>query len=168
MAHFLTIHKQILMIATFFLALMFSGCYTFSGTTLPGHLKTIKINPVINQTLDPILAENLTQELVRGFQSRSSLRQVNTDGHSELTVTLTSFTRSPYTTSGAAVTAYQLNLVAAVKFYDHVKGQMIYEEPKLPGYAIFDINRGETESQGLSKAVSEMVNLILDKTVSGW
>jgi Lipopolysaccharide-assembly len=144
------------------------SCYTFSGTTLPGHLKTITINPVINQTLDPILAENLTQELIKGFQSRSSLRQVNSGGHSELTVTLTSFTRSPYTTSGAAVTNYQINLAATVKFYDHVKGQMIYEENKLPGFAIFDINAGETEAQGNAKAVSEMVKIILDNTVSGW
>jgi PBP1b-binding outer membrane lipoprotein LpoB len=86
-----------LKIATiFFLMLILGGCYTFTGTTLPPHLKTVQVDPVINQTLDPVLAEKLTQAIINGFQSRSTLRIVNENGHCRFTAVLKKYSHEVY------------------------------------------------------------------------
>ena len=152
----------------FWIVLWLTGCYTFTGSTLPGHLKTIRVFPVEDKTLNPELAEQLTQALIDGFQGKSSLRIVADAGHSELMVKLKSYSHTAYNTSGASVLDYQINLGVEVQFYDKVKGKVLYQEQNLPGFATYSIQNGETETQGQRKAVEAVVNLILDNTVSGW
>lgn len=146
----------------------FPGCYTFSGTTLPGHLKTIQINPAINQTLDPALAERLTQAVIRGFENRSSLRAVNENGHCELKLVLSTYSHTPYNTSGSDVTDYRIDLSVAVQFYDHIKDKILFEEKSLPGFATYSIVKAQTELDGQKLAIDNIVELILDNTISGW
>jgi len=62
------------------LASLLAGCYSFSGTTLPPHLRTLRIHPVENQTLEASLGDKITQGLSDGFRSRSNLRPVNEGG----------------------------------------------------------------------------------------
>ncbi|MEO6098039.1 MAG: hypothetical protein ABIW76_21195, partial [Fibrobacteria bacterium] len=82
-------------------ALLFfaAGCYSFSGTTLPTHLKTVRIDPVGNRTLESALADRITQGLEEGFRSRSNLRKVNEGGDAELICILTDYSHRPQTTS---------------------------------------------------------------------
>lgn len=144
-----------------------TGCYTFSGATLPGYLKTVRIHPVQNRTLDPAFAEQFMREVVRGFEERSSLRAVNTGGDCDLQITLEKYSHAPYLTSGK-VTDFRLDVSASVRFYDQVKKELIYEEKNLPGFASYSVDKGETEADGQAVVIEAMVALLLDKTVSGW
>ena len=150
------------------LCLMLSGCYTFTGTTLPSHLKTIRVKQVINKTLDPLLAEKLTQSIIDGFQSKSTLRAVNEQGHCELFTVLKSYSHEPYNTSGLDVVDYQINMVVSVQFMDKVKDKLIFEEENLPGFGTYSISKGQTENDGQKMAMNNIVDLIIDNTISGW
>jgi hypothetical protein len=44
------------------LPLLLAGCYSFSGSTLPSHLRTIQIHPVENKTLEDSLPDRVTRE----------------------------------------------------------------------------------------------------------
>ncbi len=145
-----------------------SGCYTFTGTTLPGHLKTIQVEPVVNQTLDPILAERLTRALIDGFQGRSALRAVNQNGHCLLVTTLKTYTHEIYNTSGQDVIDYRIDISASVRFVDVVKNKVLFEEENLPGFGTYSIRDNQTESTGQQAAIENLVDLILDNTISGW
>ncbi|HLP40952.1 MAG TPA: hypothetical protein VK465_05555, partial [Fibrobacteria bacterium] len=48
-----------------------SGCYSFSGSTLPAHLRTIHIPQAQNRTLKPELADRVTRGLEEGFRNRT-------------------------------------------------------------------------------------------------
>jgi Lipopolysaccharide-assembly len=144
------------------------GCYSFSGTTLPTHLRTIHIVPVVNRTLESVLADKITEGLEKGFSERSNLRKVNADGDAELICTLTDYSNRAQTTSGATVTSYRVDLLVSVLFVDRVKGDTLYKDDRVPGYGVYAVDKGETEQMGQRIAVESLVKVVLDQTVSGW
>jgi hypothetical protein len=149
-------------------AALAAGCYSFSGTTLPAHLRTVRIDPVANKTLESALADQITQGLEEGFRSRSNLRKVNEGGDAELVCTLTDYSHRAQTTSGALVTAYRVDMLVSVLFIDRVKGDTLYKDDHVPGYATYTVDKGETEELGKKLAVESLVKVVLDNSVSGW
>jgi hypothetical protein len=145
-----------------------AGCYSFSGTTLPKHLRTVRIDPVANKTLESALADQITQGLEEGFRGRSNLRKVNEGGDAELVCTLTEYSHRPLTTSGATVTSYRVDMLVSVLFVDRVKGDTLYKDEHVPGYGTYAVDKGETEETGKRLAVESMVKVVLDNSVSGW
>ena len=156
--------KLVLILSSIFL----TGCYTFTESTLPTHLKTININPVVDQTLNPAFAEDLTRGIINGFESSSSLRHVNQNPHCEIRTVLKSYTHEAYNTSGSDVTEYRIELVLEVVFYDRVKNKILFKEENIPGFGTYSILKGETESNGQSATIKNIVDIILSNTVSGW
>ena len=150
------------------LALALGGCYSFSGTTLPPHLRTVRIDPVANKTLESALAEQITRGLEDGFRSRSNVRRVNEGGDAELIATLTRYNHQPQTTSGATVTSFRVDILASVRFIDRVKGDTLYSDDQVPGFGQYAVERGETEETAKRQAVESLVKVILDNSVSGW
>jgi hypothetical protein len=149
-------------------ALALAGCYSFSGTTLPSHLRTVRIDPVANKTLESALANDITQGLEEGFRSRSNLRRVNEGGDAELITVLTDYSQRPQTTSGATVTSYRVDILASVRFIDRVRGDTLYSDDRVPGFGQYAIDKGETEQSAKRQAVEGLVKVILDNSVSGW
>jgi hypothetical protein len=149
-------------------AMLLAGCYSFSGTTLPAHLRTVRIDPVGNKTLESVLADQITQGLEEGFRSRSNLRKVNEGGDAELICTLTDYSHRPQSTSGSNVTSYRVDLLVSAVFIDRVKGDTLYRDDHVPGYGTYAVDKGETEDTGKQQAVASVVKVILDNSISGW
>jgi len=147
---------------------LWMGCYSFSGTTLPPHLRTIHIQPVVNKTLESALADKITRGLEEGFSSRSNLRKVNEGGDAELITVLTDYSHRPQSTSGATVTSYRVDLLLSVRFVDRVKGDTLFKDDHIPGFGQYAVDKGETEELGQKLAIESLVKVILDQTVSGW
>lgn len=149
-------------------ALALSGCYSFSGTTLPSHLRSIRIPPVANKTLEPDIADRVTRGLEDGFRRRSNLRRVNEGGDAELICTLTDYSHRPLTTSGDRVTTYRVDMMVTVLFVDRVKDDTLYKDDRVPGFGQYSIDKGETEETGQRLALESLVKVVLDNTVSAW
>lgn len=154
--------------AALVLSLLLWGCYSFSGTTLPAHLRTVRIPPVGNRTLESALADRVTQGLEDGFRRRSNLRRVNDGGDAELICTLTDYRHSPQSTSGDKVTSYRVDILASIRFVDRVKGDTLYQDDRVPGFGEYHVERGQTEQVGQAIAIENLVKVVLDNTVSGW
>ena len=150
------------------LAGFLAGCYSFSGTTLPGHLRTIRILPVANRTLEPQITDRVTRGLEEGFRSRTNLRRVNEGGDAELVCALTDYSHRPQTTSGDRVTSYRVDMLLSVILVDKVKGDTLYRDDRVPGFGQYSIEQGQTEETGQRLAVESLVKVVLDNTVSGW
>lgn len=150
------------------LSLALAGCYSFSGTTLPAHLRTVRIEPVRNKTLESALADQITRGLEEGFRSRSNLRKVNEGGDAELICTLTDYSHRPQATSGSTVTSYRVDMLVSVRFIDKIKGDTLYSDDRVPGYGLYSVEKGESEDNGKRLAVESLVKVVLDNSVSGW
>jgi len=147
---------------------LLAACYTFSGTTLPTHLKTLRILPVGNETLESSLADKIAQGLDEGFRQRTNLLRVNQGGDAELATTLKSYSHRPQSVSGDKVTTYRVDMLLSVVFLDRVKDDTLYQESQVPGYGFYSIDQGQTEETGQKLAIDNAVKVILDHAASGW
>jgi hypothetical protein len=148
--------------------LALTGCYSFSGSTLPSHLRTLRIHPVENRTLDPTLPDRITRGLQDGFRSRSNLRQVNQNSDAELYGTVLQYSHLPQSTSGTEVATWRVDIVFKAVFVDRVRGDTLYSDNAIPGYGQYTPDRGETEETGRARAIESLTKVVLDNTVLAW
>ena len=165
--------KPIIAILTGIVCFAYTGCgiYTFSGSSLPSHLKTVDIPLFENQSMEPDIAEEITQELNRQILDGNLLRIVQNDGDATVTGTITSYLHEPYTFGAAAtrqvaVDQYIVKIVAQIDFTDNVKSVPLYEG-SITGEGIYDFQK-ETEETGREKAIKDIVQRILQKSLQSW
>ena len=85
-----------LFVAVAFVASLFSGCYSFTASTLPSHIKTVNIHEVEDKTLDPVLANNIHTAVVDMFERNAGgVRLVNEDANADFQITLLGYTNKP-------------------------------------------------------------------------
>lgn len=148
--------------------LALAGCYSFSGSTLPPHLRTLRIHSVENRTLESSVPDRILRGLQDGFRSRSNLRQVNQDADAEIFSTLLQYSHSPQSTAGGTVTTWRVDVLFRVTFVDRVRGDTLYHDERIPGFGSYTPENGETEETGRARAVEDLVDLVLDNTVLAW
>jgi hypothetical protein len=148
--------------------LLLSGCYSFSGNTLPSHLRTLRVHPVENRTLQASLPDRIFLGLQDGFRSRSSLRPVNTSADAELFGTLLQYSHQPQSTAGSSVTTWRVDILFKAVFVDRVRGDTLYADANIPGYGFYTPDAGETEEIGRTRAIESLVKVVLDNTVLAW
>jgi hypothetical protein len=154
-------------------AAMLSGCgvYTFSGSTLPGHLRTIDIPLFVNQSLQPNVAEDITAEISKRVVQQNLLKNVARNGDATIKGKVVSYTNQPYTygTKGyrdVNVTQYVVNIRVEVAFWDNKKDEAIYQGDIL-GEGIYDFSN-QSEQTGRDLAIRNIVDQIIQNSVQGW
>jgi hypothetical protein len=156
------------------IALFFAGgCgfYSFSGSSLPGNLKTVEIPLFANQSLESDVADAITSALSTQVVSGNLLKVVSHDGNATISGTVTSYANVPYTFSAAdtrqvSVQQYVVRITAAVEFTDNKKGSDIYKGT-ITGEGIYNL-QSENEQTGKTRAITQLVQLILQNSVQGW
>jgi hypothetical protein len=149
-----------------------SGClYTFSGSTLPAHLKTVEIPLFSNQSLEANIADEITRGLSREIVSGNLLKVVDRGGNAIITGTVTAYVNTPYTfgatdTRQVSVQKYVVRITAQVEFSDVKKNEAIYKG-SVTGEGIYDLQK-ENEETGKTRAITELVQRILQNSVQGW
>lgn len=156
-----------------------AGCfYSFSGASVPPHLKTIAI-PVIDDKSgqgEPGLRENFTNRLITRFNDDNTLtvaEKVNADALLECTIV--SFTEDPVGVSagkpgsGEQVTLRRVNMSVRVLYKDMVQKKTISERT-YSNYADYDptANLVQGRQDAIQTAVDRITEDILIGTVSNW
>ena len=164
------IRKTAVVFAT--LLVSFCSCiYTFSGSSLPSHLKTVEITLFSNQSLEPNVADEITLALNNEVVSGNLLKVVQRDGDAVITGTVTSYSNTPYTygateTRQVNVQQYVVRINAQVEFSDKKKNEAIYKG-NVTGEGIYDLQT-QKEQDGKQTAIKELVQRILQNSVQGW
>lgn len=152
------------------LALM-CGCYTFSGSSLPAHLKTVDIPLFNNQSLQSDVADAITNALSTQIVQGNLLKVVAHDGDATITGTVTSYVNTPYTFSASDtrqvnVNQYVVRITAEVEFADNKKGTPLFKGA-VTGEGVYDLST-QTEETGKQLAIAQLVTRILQNSVQGW
>lgn len=147
------------------------GIYSFSGSSLPSHLKTVTLPLVGNQSMEPDVADELTRELNRQILADNLLRIVSDNGDATILATVVSYTHEPFTFGAAStrqvdVDEYIVKVRAEVEFYDNVKDAALFKET-LEGQGKYDFTK-EVEVDGRKRAVLDLVQRILQSSLQGW
>jgi hypothetical protein len=159
--------------AAFVCAALCAGCgvYTFSGSTLPSHLKTVTLPVFLNQSLQPDVAEDLTAKINQKVLTTNLLKIVSTDGDATLSGTVTRYTNHPYTYGSEGyrnvnVTQYAVSISVDVLFQDNRKNEPLYKGA-VSGEGIYDLST-ENEAAGRQRAIDLIVQQILQNSVQSW
>lgn len=148
-----------------------SGCYSFTASTLPSHIKTVAIHDVEDKTLDPVLANDIHTAVVDMFKKNAGgVRLVNEEANADFEITLLSYTNKPENyNSNSDVETYRVTIRVSVKFYDNVKDRIIYESKSLSADGTYDIQKNESEDRhGQSRAIEKLQDLIIANALAKW
>jgi len=152
----------------------FVGCcvYSFSGASVPKHLKTI----AIPQTLDrsgsgePGLGELFTSKLTQKFVDDNTLQIANkSNADATLTCIISSLNDAPSVVSaGESVTARRITISVQVTYKDMVKRKTIFEK-SFSGYGDYASTSSiSARRTAIESAIDNITDDILLDTVSGW
>ncbi len=164
--------KQILVILSNLVIMVFiNSCYSFTGGSVPAHLKTINIANVNDASGfgNPEYKDLIFQSLLDGFQTDNSLTIVEAGGDSRLIVTIVNINESPVSISpGELETDRRVNLICDVEFFDVINQKSIFKR-NFTNNEIYAVNEGQ---QGRDNTIKSLINKtsedILLSVVSGW
>ena len=158
------------------LLLLLSGCagcpYSFTGSSVPPHLKTIAIPLFDDQSGfgEPGLRERLTNKLIERFRRDNSLSVVDkTRADSILEGIITAVRDDPSVVStGEAVTKRRVTITVKA-FYQDIKLKKKVWEREVSNWGDYDISGGVAQRQTAdSLAIDKLAEDIVIETVSGW
>jgi hypothetical protein len=155
-----------------FLAL-FAGCgiYTFSGSTLPTHLKTVDVPLFANTSLQANVAEELTDSLSKRVLTTNLLRIVPTKGDATINGKVTQYANTPRSYGNAGVRSvniseYEVQIVVEIEFADNKKSSQLFKGT-ITGKGVYDFQK-QTEEIGRKKAEQDIVDQILQNSLQSW
>jgi hypothetical protein len=157
-------------------ALCVGGCgYSFSGSSLPSHIKTIAIPVLENQSLDYQAADEATQTLVDRFLQDNRLKVVPlSDADSVLDGALTSYEDKVYSYDRDENPEQYIVVVKfSLVFKDRVKNREIWKNESMMASKVYSpgglIPGGPTsEEEARAEALQELANDVLARTLEQW
>ncbi|MBU0474800.1 MAG: hypothetical protein KKF62_11620 [Bacteroidetes bacterium] len=161
-------------IAVTILALLWSCSYSFTGSSVPAHLRTISI-PIVKDKSgfgEPNISSDFTNNLTQQFIDDNSLQVVNsTNSDAILSVAIISFQERTEVISGENEKATERKITINVQaiYKDLVMKKTIFDK-KFSNYATFDATRNSIENRqdAIQRAI-ESVNLdLLLAVVADW
>jgi hypothetical protein len=157
------------------IALATTACiYRFTGGNFPDHIRTLAVDPVINDTQRLELTGELQERLVRELPRSLGIRPASIEEADALVrVRITSYqVNTPnYRPGGVGdrpeVLQRQVMITAQVQIVDQVNNEIYWEDNGLRAEGQF-LEAGESEDIGRAEAIERLVQRIVDGTQSNW
>lgn len=158
----------------FLLVSLVWGCsYSFTGSSVPPHLKTIAI-PIVNDKSgsgEPNISNDFTQNLTQQFIDDNNLYVVNTtEANAVLYVTITSLQDRAEVVSGENEKASQrrITMHANAVYKDLVMKKTIFDK-KFSNYGVYSTdNYVENRQEAISVAIDNLSLDLLLAVVADW
>jgi len=150
--------------------LIFNSCiYSFGGSSLPSHIKTVEVPLFENSALVQGVTERITEILVQKV-ARQRLTVVARNGDSRIigNVVLYKNTAQDYVGDRHSLTikTYSVEIVADILFIDNKSGKEIYKG-RIVSVGTYDF-ANETEEDGQIRAIEDLCEKILQNSVKSW
>jgi hypothetical protein len=146
------------------------GFYSFSGSSIPSHIKTVSIPLFANKTTEPGIAEGLTNTIRQAYISNNALQVTEKNANSTLLVTITAYRNEPFNYDASGnVRTYRVVISASGLFRDEVKNKDIWSENNITCEGTYSADSPrESEDDGQQRAMKELANILIESTISGW
>ena len=150
-------------------ALISCGPYSFSGSSVPGHIKSVAIPLFEDETAEFGIKEKVTDALLDNFIKENILRiadKKNADSIIQGTITRVSDT--PYTfDENEDVQEFRVSISIDIVWYDQIKNVDLFEGG-IVGWGVYSALSPEDRAEGLDQAVERLVTAVINQTLSGW
>ena len=148
------------------------GCfYSFRGTSVPQHMKSIAIPTFDDQSGAGIsgLRDQVTQSLIQLFTTDNTLRVVDRNSaDAVLEGTITGIQdQAAVVSAGEQVHRMQVTVTVHATFYDIKLRKKVWEKD-FSNWGIYDSGGLSKRDLGISDAIKKISEDILNAAVSGW
>lgn len=147
------------------------SCYSFTGGSVPAHLKTLQIQPVTDKSGfgNPAYQIDLETALVTNFTRDNSFELDEMSGDAKLNVSIVSINETTQTVStGELETERRITVSCEVEYYDNVNKKQIWKK-KFSNFGVFEIQQAFTaRNEAIQIAISQLAEDIMLAVVSGW
>jgi hypothetical protein len=151
------------------------GVYSFSGSSLPSHIRTVAVPIFDNETLEFELANQVTDAITDRFIKDGRLKVTGeTRADAVIEGRITSYENKVHNyTAGDVPVDYIVVLRVAVLFRDAVKNREIWKDEKLVVSAVYLASGGSgdglnDEESARTQAISELSEDVLARTMEQW
>lgn len=147
-----------------------SGCYSFTGTSLPGHVSTVGIPNVINSTLEPGIEQEMTAGITDEFLRDGRLKIASpstSDARLDAEITAYENRVNDYSSDQNPID-YIVVLTLKVELIDQVKNQELWRDDRLVVTEVYDPSGGETEESARVEIISTLASDIVARTLEQW
>jgi len=155
------------------MAILFQGCYSFSGGSVPSHLKTMAV-PVFQDRSRAGVAQfraELTRRLTEKIESQSPLRMTPSRATADclLEGTIVSFSDEPSQLSSTTERALtnRITISVAALMQDRVKKIVVFERT-FTGFADYPVGSFTAQQDAISRSLEMIATDMLDGIVSDW
>lgn len=156
-----------------FVTLLFQGCYSFSGASIPPHLNTVAV-PLFDDTSQAGIAEireRITRSLINKIESQSTLSiEADPDrADSVLRGAIVSYSDEPSQLGGAnerAVTN-RITIVLKADFDDQVKNTKLFSQTFV-GFADYRVGNYTDQQEAINSAYDMAVDDLFNRMISNW
>lgn len=154
------------------------GCvYSFTGGGLPGHVRTVAVVALDNETPEPLLETEVQQALQAELPRRLGVRLAD-EGLADAVVrgTIRSYTEAPASVRPSQgddpnrqpVVAFEVRIGYDLEIYDRTADAILWRAAGQTVRGSFDPNGGETAQVGKARAVEELVSKVIEGAQSQW
>ncbi len=147
------------------------SCYSFTGGSVPQHLKTLTIGTVNDQSGfgNPEYKLILTESLIDNFRRDNSFELVEIGGDARLNVSINSLTESTISVNpGELENERRITVNCTVEYYDFVNKKPIWKKD-FSNYGIYEIKNALTaRNEAIRNALVQVADDVLLAVVSGW
>ena len=146
------------------------GCYSFTGTNLPGHIKSVGVPNVINTTLEPGIEQEMTSGITDGFLEDGRLKIASpSSSDARLDAEITSYENkvNDYTADQNPLN-YIVVLTLKVELIDQVKNQALWKDDRLVVTEVYDPSAGETEESARESVIETLAANMVARTLEQW
>lgn len=160
--------------ASLFLVLLLGGCYGFSGGGgLPGHVKTVAVPPIQNETAQFALVDEFNRRLTEAVRGRLGA-QLASENQADAIVraTITGYDDEALNFEaqegqGARVFQRRVTIRASVEIHDVVRDRTIWSSQSVTGAGEY-APENETEEEGRRLALENLVQKVVNGAQSQW
>lgn len=156
-----------------------AGCgYSFSGTSMPGHIRTIAVPVPANETLDGLIAGEVSRGLSERFLEDNRLKVVS-EGTADCVLVgrVTGYERRVHSyTAGQEPEDYIVILRLALVLQDRVKNRDLWSADRLEATATYPadgiVPAGSTdpadERAAREAAIAKLAQDVIARTLEQW
>lgn len=163
--------NRVLTIICIFCIPMFIGCYSFTGGSVPDHLKTISIAPSNDNSGfgNPRFRDILNRRLIDKFRNDNTLVLVETNGDAQLQSTIASINDAIVSVSpGEIERERKLTVTVDAEYTDVVKHKTVWKR-SFSNFQVYVISQGQqAREEAVIAAIQQLGEDILLAVVSGW
>lgn len=154
-------------------AALASGCaYSFGGSGLPSHIKTLAVPTFANDSLEPDLGSAVSTAVADGFTKDGKLKLASdTSADARLEGSVVSYENRVHNYSGGAPTDYIVVVKLKVKLRDQVKNRELWADDALVATAVYAPGGSAaltSEEAARQKAIADLSQDIVTRTVEQW